>query len=729
MHIMDRESAENQGYSVADQFGRADPPARGDSGPLPGESAGLSATGGDAGGGSPRESIRRKFTPDKFLTTIDPVRIVRGLPRHRTLGMAIMLVAMVLAAASHFIFRGKSYSATARMLYVAEEGENKVSGWDSISSFRLQPFSRSTVVGMLQYPEMLATVTNRLDLDIGLGSMAERLVVGNPSDSEIIMLDYYHDGSGREAVDIVNAVAEAAIEYNQQLYLKQAQSSYEELKRRVDIVSEEVEASKRAIEEFKSSNRSLDISLEHQAYLADLSEISYRLSDAKMRNRSLQVQIENYADQIEEMPEEVISESYANSPLKRKMANLSMTLLAARTRYKADNPKVVKLEREMAELRRAVGSGTDVEREEIYTPNPLREAMEGELVRRRIDKKASEEAVARLESELEEMRARFEGMPRKEVEYASLLQRRKSAQQIFTSLNSSLEHAKVALGSDLADFEIITRASEPKVYTSRAGMVLPLLIAVAGFFGAIAVVVFVELCDPYLRTAREMETAYAVPCLSAIPFMSDLDHSNTHERLMRYLREIGTRLSSLGMLRNNSVLALFSVCDGTGKSTLAFNLARYYAKLGRKVVYLDFDHRPNTELPCGDDLVSIGLVAYLISSHDAAQLISSHCGVDFMKCETLREDMPELMQSQSMARLFDYLQREYELVFLEAPAVGNLRGALELARYADHRIILLDSSTTRKTEFNKAIDALESGGFSIRATMLNKVEPIYISKK
>lgn len=672
-------------------------------------------------------SVKIPFSPDKILDSIDILKVMRGLLKHKRTMAFFVAGFTLLAVLSYLQLRGKSFSATVRLLYRSEE--NKTGGWGSSSSLNLESFSKSTVVGMLQYPSVLESVTNRLGVTHDLGALKASLLIVQPSESDVVRLEYYNATSSTNAIEMVNTIADCAVEYNAELYRGQIVDMYDSLKNRMNSVGEILNERERAVEEFQNANRMLNPGVEHEAYLDMVSKTALQLSQAKISSEELGIRIVNYEKQLEQLPDEVISRSYENSPLKRRISNLSMTLMAARTKYQPDNPKVKRLEKQMSELRKALNNNSqESEREQIFEPNPVKKEMEGELVRLKIQKRATSNSVVKLEENLEKIKSRFNDMPRKDLEYASLVQQKNMAEEIYTKLKATVEHAEIAMTDELADFEIIEYAREAAVYGSPASKIVPAFLTLFGLMGGLATALIMELCDPYLRTRKEMEQSYDLPCLTAIPYFEELGVENSAELLVNYVREISNRIRLVENMGNQHSIGFFSTDREEGKSTLSFQLARYFVGLGMKVVYLDFDYHKNPILERVDFSADFGLIAYLKMNTEIKNLMCNYEGLDFFKAEIHDENLPELIKSTNMARLWDYLQREYEIVIVDSPPVKEDGVAVEIAKLIEVPVSMVASSKVKKSAFDRSIALLEMNGISPKATLINMVDSVYESK-
>lgn len=661
-------------------------------------------------------TIRNSLTPDNFFQSLDFNKILSGLKRRKFWIAGVVAAFLIIGLVLGWALKDTTYTAYVRLLY----NEREVTD-DSFSP--VQPLSRGTVVQMLTIPSTMEKVIEKLNLDLSAKELREKVVVVERAGSEMMRLEMYGAPNAERAIEVVNTFADVAIRRNVNLYREQAKKTLEDFDLRCRETEKRLASIKKRIEEFQKENRILEPSVEQQAYLENVSEASTRLSQARVQLNEIKIKIENYKSQIEKLPEEVPSQSIENNPIKRRISNTEVALMEAKTRYGPDNPKVLSLERNIEEMRKLLRNKNYEEtREQTYIPNPLRKEMQAELVRLEIQKEAAEETVKELKAELKEKRSRFSKMPGKNLEYLSMVQEKNAAQQNLTALQSKRDQLRMAMRMDLADFEVIEYAAEATPYGSKLAQFLPILSLLLGIGGGVGGSLVLELLDPYIRTRKQMESFYNVSCLADIPAMDDLTADNSYSALIPYLREIVDKLPMIASGNKLDAVGFFSAFEGEGKSSLAFNLARYYNSLGVSTLYLDFS-------PTGNPLVATeglenrkGLIEYLQGECSWSEIEQGYEGVKFAKVWQEQPEMVELLKNKRMARLWDTVKREYKLIIVESAGMLDNPAALELANIVSYPILLVGSPVTRKRFVDLGLERLESRGVSPVATILNMMD-------
>ena len=173
-----------------------------------------------------------------------------------------------------------------------------------------------------------------------------------------------------------------------------------------------------------------------------------------------------------------------------------------------------------------------------------------------------------------------------------------------------------------------------------------------------------------------------------------------------------------------------------GKSTISMNIMRTMAKLGKKVVLVDADLRRSViaqeyklQFPSPDCLGLTHLLAGMAREEEVlyATDIPGASIVPVMK--TVSSSL-SLLNSNRMEKLLDLLAQYFDYVIVDAPPIGALIDAAQIARYCDGTLLVVSYNTVRKQELIDAKQQLEATGCPILGTVINQAEfDAYINRK
>ena len=273
-----------------------------------------------------------------------------------------------------------------------------------------------------------------------------------------------------------------------------------------------------------------------------------------------------------------------------------------------------------------------------------------------------------------------------------------------------------------------TEASGPDV---KRNLVLGILLgAIVGLgLGALR-----NRLDQTLHTPEDLEAVYRLPVLARVPKMRRIGRKHAQEA------EEGWELEAFRTLRANlryfnvsgrlQSILVSSPMPGDGKSTVARYLASTMASMGDRVVLVEADlHKPSSSMLNGK-APQVGLSSVLGGTELDDALVTVPVRVDTQSGEprelTLLPSGPippnafELLESTRMARVLDQLEREFDVVIVDSPALTHVSDVRALVGEVSGVVIVSAlNHTTRSAamDFRKQIQLLEGNALGIVANL------------
>ena len=182
-------------------------------------------------------------------------------------------------------------------------------------------------------------------------------------------------------------------------------------------------------------------------------------------------------------------------------------------------------------------------------------------------------------------------------------------------------------------------------------------------------------------------------------------------------------------------LAITSAVSGEGKSTVALNLARASASMGRKVLIVDADVRSKVCLTESLGLESeVGLKNLLNQSQSDSSLALKHVrksplddnlyilssGFD----ELMSQESSRLLASGEMFRLMEELKENFDLVIYDMCAVVGYADVNLLARKTDGVILVTGLGKVDRTLLSRAVEQLKMASVPVLGIAANKVKKV-----
>ena len=301
-------------------------------------------------------------------------------------------------------------------------------------------------------------------------------------------------------------------------------------------------------------------------------------------------------------------------------------------------------------------------------------------------------------------------------------------------LQENLDRLRLVASLQTGKASIVQRAAAPSVPSSpnvRRNLILGALLgAIAGLgLGALR-----NRLDQTLHTPEDLESVYRLPVLARVPKMRRIGRKLAHQP------EAGWELEAFRTLRANlryfnvsghlQSILVSSPMPGDGKSTVARFLASTMASMGDRVVLVEADlHKPSSSMLNGK-VPQVGLSSVLGGTDLDDALVTVPINVDATTTEprelTLLPSGPippnafELLESTRMARLLDQLEREFDVVIVDSPALTHVSDVRALVGEVSGVIVVSAlNHTTRSAaqDFRKQLQLLEGNPLGVVANL------------
>lgn len=202
--------------------------------------------------------------------------------------------------------------------------------------------------------------------------------------------------------------------------------------------------------------------------------------------------------------------------------------------------------------------------------------------------------------------------------------------------------------------------------------------------------------------------------------LPELDYATSES-----MNALATNLSFCG--ENVQSVEITSRYASEGKSTVAFNLARTYASLGKRTVFVDTDLR-RSQISDRYDLQfeeenPNGLAHYLSGKCEIQDVLYAVNAKNLYMVPVGRTVSAslQLLSSKRMNTLMEALRQIFDIIIVDTPPMGAIVDALEIAKHCDGSLIVVGYNQGRSRDLLELKDSLERSGSRVFGTVLNNV--------
>lgn len=570
-----------------------------------------------------------------------------------------------------------------------------------------------------------------------LAVLSERFSVQPEIQSRIVSLVYEGRNADRSA-KIVNAIAEAYIQYNLERRMAMSRTASKWLDERVEEFRAKIEAQERALAEFQQKKMLVESSLEERQNMAStgLSRIAEKLVDNQTKLIELEsrkrVLVASQGTSTATVAELAMTiDRYGAGASIATYKNLIADLRAQRaqlsTRYGERHPNMVGLDRQIAEAEAQLAAELRMMQAALDKEIEAARAQESSLRAAMADEKSNALEVNGVALEYQRM-ARDLGTDKRM--YELLLKRQTEA-----SLNGLLESNFVRVHETAEPSPIPVRPSVPK--NTAIGLVVGLLLGLGVAVGAV-------LLDNTVHSQAEIEELLRLPFLGVFPridadapapkradgtvYSSDRDLyivRNSKSTVAECARSIRTNLLFMSTDKPLHRLLVTSAGPYEGKSTTAIALSVAMAQAGNRVLLIDTDlRRPRLHRAFGVS-GERGITSLLLDDQPEPETAIKHTevvGLDLLPCGPLPPNPAELLHTERFLALAKLLGERYDRIVFDSPPVHAVTDAVILAQLVDGVVVVAKAAQTTKDGIRRAARKLYDVDANLLGVVLNDVD-------
>ncbi len=674
----------------------------------------------ELGSEEPHRSIVRRGGIEDLASRFDVVKIFRGILRRLWL---VVVSAILFALGFGFLalHLQSTYVADAYLMFEVQTSKFLP------RNLPLGHFTMTSATEMVTLPSHLNAVRAILGLDLTEQELAKMVEVKPPmGDSNLIDITVSAPNANL-ATDIANTLATVVVKDAQEFAKRQLKSANDYLAAQVATLESKIDDKIKQIAKFRKEHSFIDITPEGMMAVKGMVDSERRLQDAIATYNSLLIEYENLRRETARMPDTIVRSLVEDNPLQRRVIQAELGLLEAKTRYAPENPKIKILEAELDELNAMMARPQ--KKDPAHRPfqqvekNSVKEQLNLNLLSLRGKVRSSQKLKDDLASAIESQRKNMDNLPAEEMEFSRMLDEKGRYEADLKETEAIMKATEMMLKLGKGDIDIYLPASKAQAVDSLFLDLLPLVGFLVGIGFGLALAAFLEIIDPKIRTSRELEGAYTVPCLITIPELAKLTPKTAEERLrpfVSYLEESITR----GMRpHDHEILAVTSSIKDEGKSTIAYCLACEYKRLNKKVALVEWDPKPSSFFDAGDTARK-NIMDYLRGNASFDEIV--HHG-DISRVVVGQEtNIKEFIRKGPMKQLIDELRRQFDVVIFDTPGVMDHDHTLNVLVHADHTLFVIGSNQVNRDYVDTSLRECELVDVVPIGIVLNRALKIFV---
>ena len=339
---------------------------------------------------------------------------------------------------------------------------------------------------------------------------------------------------------------------------------------------------------------------------------------------------------------------------------------------------------------------------------------------------------------IQELRRRLAAFPGKETEVGKLTLDASLYNDTYRYLMTQLQSAEISSATIAPYINIVETATVAGRVgiTTRQKVMIGVLV---GLFLGIVIAFFLEYLDQTIKTSADVERTIRIPVLGLIPLESRGLHAargghraialisqtapdDPTSEAYRALRTNVTFVSA--EQRALQLIAITSPGPSEGKSTTAANLAITLAQQGSHTLLVDADLRRPQVHRAFNLVQEPGLTDILVGAATLREAVRPNVikNLDVLPGGALPPNPSELLGSEATHRVLADLRTQYDTIIFDTPPALAVTDATVLGTSADGVIIVLRAGETQEAAAQRAVEVFRRVQARVAGCVLNGVE-------
>lgn len=667
-------------------------------------------------------SLVKQRSLEDFADRLDSSKIVRGILRRVWIILLSAIVfALIFGYLSHRL--ASRFVASSYLLY-EEDTSRRVAGL-----FPLTRISQASAMEMVTLPTNLNAVRSILGLELSEKELRSMVtVVPPPADSNLLNIKVTAD-SPSLAIDLANTLASVVVKSTKDYAKRQLNNAQDYYKGLIESLQQRLSERTKEITQFQREHTSFEFGSTGSIAVRSFADLEQRRQGAVESYNSQLIEYENLRREADRIPDQIVRYAAVESPLRQRLAQAELNLLEAKTRYAIENPKIKTLEEEIAQLKKLLQEPSQQEAKNSTNPNaeyeknPVKENLNLELLTLRGKLRSAQKLKEDIEDQLRQQSKALDTLPEEQVAYNRLLDSREQLDAELKQSTVVLKTIEALMSVGKSGVEVYQVADRAMPNESLLIRILPLLGLFLGAGVGFFVALMIELADRRLRTAKEIEAFYNMPCLTTIPEFRFFSRTSGEIQLQYFIRTLEERLERFTSSLASFSIAILSSVHGEGKSTLVYFLTRYYQELRKRCVVIEADGASRVD-DRNEVRASRSLEDYLREEASVEEIVSSGA-ID--RIQSVKDPhLKELLKGERMHRLLTDLKQYYEVILIDVPGIVEADYAANFAEAADISLFLVGSSKVPANIIETSLHELERHDVRPVGIVLNRVLRIYL---
>lgn len=479
---------------------------------------------------------------------------------------------------------------------------------------------------------------------------------------------------------------------------------------RLSILTKELGGVEKGLQEFKQSNRLVNIEKQSELESNQLIQYKEKLDEQKIRLSVI----------------EMISSYVANPAQRYQLVPSSLGI---------DDPTLLGLVKEYNELQLK----REAELRTIPAAHPSVKLIENQIEKVRTSllenlrniRIATEKVAAKIDADYGYIQSQLRNIPRQQRELLEIMRQQGIKEKLYIFLLQKREDAAITRASEIGSAKFIDPAVTTRKPISPNTSNIYRIAFVIGLVIPFLIIYLRDLMNDRIRTRNDILKQIQAPLVGEIAHHKSKDRKlvvgvKDRSILAEQFRSVRTNLQFI--LHNNakSIIMVTSSMAGEGKTFTSMNIGAVWALAGKRTVILELDLRkPKVSESLMIDSNEKGLTNYIVGKLSADELPVAFPDIPnlyVVPAGPIPPNPSEILMNRRMDQLMEHLIQHFDFIIMDTAPVGLVSDAKILSRFADATVYVLRQRYTAKKQLSVVNELYQSKVLPNMSLLVNDVK-------
>ena len=493
------------------------------------------------------------------------------------------------------------------------------------------------------------------------------------------------DANPQFASDILNNIMKEYLIYDRNQKTQSASNMIKFIDEQLVSLSNEVKGSEKLIENYKQSNKILDVNTAAESELA-------QIKDLESQRHLLKLQM----IAIDQLKEQILAEKdkvSLNLDLEGTIDPLLIILIQNYDNLIAEKATISKTYNAESQ------NVKDVNQQILQIKSSALNNIEATRVRLNRN-------ITYLESQISLVNEKVASLPAAERNLIGLKRDFEINDKVYSFLSEKRLDAQISRSAILPGASIIEPAQPNFSPVSPDEHNIHRSAIIFGFAIGLGLIILIRILNPYIYDKETIESLTTIPIIGVIrKFPDEIDEDNSQILALsrpksvfaESVRSVRTNLNFIASEKSSKIICITSEVAGEGKSFIAVNLSSTLSLIDKKIILIAADLRRSRLHKTFNMPNDKGLSNLLASQCTADEIIhkTSQPNLDLILSGPVPPNPSELLHSRQMNELIDYLKGIYDVIMIDTAPIGLVSDSIPLIRMSDINIFVIRSGKSK----------------------------------